>query len=467
MPEVLASRIGSELDSGAVGNLLTYRSLCERGEFEVEGLTVVLAAPCQPEELVALNLLKEAGLLAVTVLLERGGPGRWGGVFGKKPTSLTANYLAELGYDDVGWVEWEDGDKAASRLLSLLQEARAEPNGFLVVYCQDEGEPSFEGLSPLAPAQRAARNVTQVFSDTGSPNTVYARFAEFLKTEVRHRELFSVRESELENLPRLRERFALFREMAEAQERSSVVVIASPTLPVLYDALRRWCDSPSSRGLTLLVHGSGLPPQGRETAGGLTDTGLLLSIPHLKVAVPADESQAQSLFCEIREMRGPAAIVFTGAPAVGLGSQAAPGSGQGRALREGSDASILALGSTVYPALLAAESLQTMGLSVGVYDLRYRRPVDRALIQKALSGVRLAVAVDEHPEAGSFAGLVYTEGEGGPGLLRLNIEVEDAETVLAAAPGEMLTLEHFGLHAEGISKAIKSSMRLAPPTAFG
>lgn len=467
MPELLAGRVGPELDPEAVRTLLTYRSLSSRSEFDLEALTVVLASPCQPEELQALNLLKEAGLLALTVLLERGGPGRWGGVFGKKPTSLTASYLGELGYDDTGWLEWEEGDKATSRLCHLLTEAEAEPNGFLVVYCQDEGEPSIEGLSPLSPGVRASRYVSQVFSEVKTGNTVFARFAEFLKTEVRRRELFAVRESELEDVTQLRSRLSLFREMAEADERSPVLVVASAALPCLYDLIRQWCDAPSSRRLTLMVHRSGLPPQGRDSAGGLTDVGLLLSIPHLRVAIPADESQAQSLFAEIRGLRGPSAIVFTSAPAVGMGSQAAPGAGQGRVLREGSDASILALGSTVYPALLAAESLQTMGLSVGVYDLRYRRPVDRELVEKALSGVRLAVAVDEHPEAGSFAGLLYTGGEGGAGLLRLNIEVEDAEKVLAAAPGEMLTLEHFGLHAEGISKAIKSSMRLAPPTAFG
>lgn len=451
----------------AVSTLMTYRGLTTHQDFEIENLTVVLAAPCQPEELRALADLKQSGLLAMTVLLERGGPGRWGGVFGKKPDSPTANYLMELNYDEGGWLEWEPGEKSLNKLLSVIEDTRTEPNGFFVVYCGEEGEPSFEGESPLNVSQRASKYVSRIFAEARDQNTVFARFAEYLKTEVHRRDMFAVGPGDLEDLGGLRRRLAMFREMAEASESRPILLLHSVALAALYGELRQWCDAPSGVRVTMVVHGSGLPPKGQDCVGGLTDASLLLSIPHLRVAVPADESQAEGLFQEMRESRACSAIVFSSAPAVGFPSHSASASGSVRMLRSGKDASILAIGSTVYPALLAAESLQTMGLDVGVYDMRYRRPIDRKSLQAAIKDVRLVVSVDEHPDAGSFAGHLWSSKENGPRLLRLGIEVEDAENVLAAAPGEMLTLEHFGLHAEGIAKSIKSSMRLAPPTAFG
>lgn len=466
VPELLRQSVGANLTIESVKTLLTYRSLNTQDELELDSLTVVLAAPCQPQELAALGQLKEAGLLALTVLLERGGPGGWG-VFGKKPTSLTANYLSELDYDESGWLEWESQEKSLTKLTGLLEDAKAEPNGLVVVYCGDEGEPSFEGEMALAPSHRASQYVRHVFSEASGTNTVYSRFSEFLKTEVMRKDVFSVRAGELENPSSLRRRFSMFRQLAEESDGSPVLLLPSLSLPLLYSELRTWCDAPSGRQLTLVVHSSGLPPKGQECVGGLTDGNLLLSIPHLVVAVPADENQAQSLFQEAQQTRHPYAIVFSSAPAVGFPSQSSGGSSGGRMLRAGKDASILAMGSTVYPALLAAESLQPLGLDVGVYDVRYRRPMDKELFKQARDGVRLVVAVDEHPDAGGFAGQLWKAEDGGPGLLRLGIEVEDVELVLAAAPGEMLTLEHFGLHAEGIAKSIKSSMRLAPPSAFG
>ena len=103
---------------------------------------------------------------------------------------------------------------------------------------------------------------------------------------------------------------------------------------------------------------------------------------------------------------------------------------------------------------------------MAVVDLRYRRPVDRELLD-SLNRFPLLVSVDEHPEAGGISGHLWRPESAGCKLVRLGIEVRDVQELRTETPEEELTLEHFGLHAEGIARVVRESLRLAPPTAFG
>ena len=103
---------------------------------------------------------------------------------------------------------------------------------------------------------------------------------------------------------------------------------------------------------------------------------------------------------------------------------------------------------------------------MAVVDLRYRKPLDRKLIE-SLNRFPLLVSVDEHTEAGSISGHLWRPDSAKCKLIRLGIEVEQVQRLVDAMLQEDLTLEHFGLHAEGIARVVRENLRLAPPTAFG
>ncbi|MFY8152816.1 MAG: transketolase C-terminal domain-containing protein, partial [Hyphomicrobiales bacterium] len=56
--------------------------------------------------------------------------------------------------------------------------------------------------------------------------------------------------------------------------------------------------------------------------------------------------------------------------------------GRGRVLREGTRVAILSYGTRLGECLLAAQTLDGMGLSTTVADARFAKPLDRALIRR-------------------------------------------------------------------------------------
>ncbi len=464
VPTPLREALGEEWSLSSVEGYLSLRELDKSGATEL--LTVVLAAPCLPEQLAAVRMLETSGHLGCLVVLERRRPASWGGWTLPAPLSplakrhsATGSYLEELGFKDGGWIEWESGERCVAKLREAVDHARVARPGFFVVTLpeedvEEESKPEFAPAELPSGLERAR---------PGSPDTVYGRFSREIPKLVHARKLLWLDESQVEATGKTTElHLRTFRTLESDHPGRPVVVIPSSLLPSLYGELRFWCQDGGPQAPVLVVHSSGIPIAGEPGAGGLTDGHLLMSIPGLTLARPSDEPDARVLFAEAMNLDGPAALVFSQAPAVGLTNSVISQTGKGRRLREGKDIAILAIGSTVFPSLLAAESLQTVGLTVAVHDLRYRRPVDRELLEE-VAHCRLLVTAEEGPESSSFASHLLSSERSSARLLRLTVEVEDLWTRLGQGEDPSLfSLETFGMHAEGIAKAIKSALGMGP-----
>jgi len=80
--------------------------------------------------------------------------------------------------------------------------------------------------------------------------------------------------------------------------------------------------------------------------------------------------------------------------------------GKGELLKEGSDLSIVAIGSTVYPALEAADLLRERGISASVVNARFAKPLDRELILAEAAKTGVLVTVEENALMGGFGSAV-------------------------------------------------------------
>jgi transketolase len=139
------------------------------------------------------------------------------------------------------------------------------------------------------------------------------------------------------------------------------------------------------------------------------DLGILRTIANLTIVAPADATALRQAVAASRDVEGP--IYFR----VGRGrdepvyDEAAPppfAFGRGNQLRDGSDAVIVAVGSTVRASLDAAELLAADGLDVGVIDVSSIKPLDGELILRATARTRRVMTVEEHNRVGGLGAAV-------------------------------------------------------------
>jgi len=153
---------------------------------------------------------------------------------------------------------------------------------------------------------------------------------------------------------------------------------------------------------------SGLVGEDGPTHHGHFDITYLRSLPNMTVMAPKDENELRHMLYTALEHSGPVAIRYprgigTGAP-LDKGYQKLT-IGEAEILREGKDLLIIALGSMVSPSMEAAELLEEEGLSVGVVNCRFVKPLDKRLAEYSSVAGKVLV-VEENIREGGLGGAI-------------------------------------------------------------
>jgi 1-deoxy-D-xylulose-5-phosphate synthase len=147
------------------------------------------------------------------------------------------------------------------------------------------------------------------------------------------------------------------------------------------------------------------------THAGAFDLAYLCTLPNFVVMAAADEVElANMVHTMALHDSGPSAVRYPRGNGRGLPMPASPERleiGKGRIVREGKKVAILSLGTRLEEAEKAAETLEGMGLSTTVADLRFAKPLDEALIRKLLTTHEVAVTIEE-AAIGGFGAHVLT-----------------------------------------------------------
>ncbi len=193
-----------------------------------------------------------------------------------------------------------------------------------------------------------------------------------------------------------------------------------------------------------------------KTHQGLFDLAYLRVLPNVVVMAPRDENELQHLlYTAVRHAaagRGPIAVRYPRGAGVGVPLDADLHEvpiGRAELLRDGQDLAILALGTTVGPALEAGELLAARGLSCAVVDARFVKPLDEGLILDLASRVRGFVTVEEHVLAGGFGSAVL-ELLAAHGY-RLPVERIGVPDEFVEHGKQNVLRAHFQMDAEGIA----------------
>lgn len=197
------------------------------------------------------------------------------------------------------------------------------------------------------------------------------------------------------------------------------------------------------------------------THHGVFDYSFVRMIPNFVHMAPKDENELQHMIYTGVNYGGPIALRYPRGTVQGVPMDKEFKSipiGKGEVLREstGSDLTILAIGSTVYPALDAARILERDGVHVGVVNMRFVKPIDKDLLKKLMAqGTRRFLTVEENVLAGGFGSAVMEALEGESVAIH-RIGIDDHFVEHGTQP---ILREKEGLTAEKIAEKVKT---LAP-----
>lgn len=127
-------------------------------------------------------------------------------------------------------------------------------------------------------------------------------------------------------------------------------------------------------------------------------------------------------------------------------------------MREGADAVIVSYGALTKSALDAAMLLAQEGLSVGVVDARFCKPVDGDMITRVLQPGQAVVTLEEHSLQGGFGSAVL-EYAVAHGLATKQITRLGLPDRLVAHASRKEQLAEVGLDATGIARSVRDAVR--------
>lgn len=143
------------------------------------------------------------------------------------------------------------------------------------------------------------------------------------------------------------------------------------------------------------------------THHAITDIALMRALPEMTVVVAADAAEAGRLVPLVAEWDGPVYLRISRGGALPAQNEHLPLQiGRGLTLRDGADVTLIATGTMVGRAILAADQLASAGVSARVLEIHTVKPLDEELILRAARETGALVTAEEHSVIGGLGGAV-------------------------------------------------------------
>ncbi len=203
---------------------------------------------------------------------------------------------------------------------------------------------------------------------------------------------------------------------------------------------------------------AGLVGEDGPTHHGVFDMAYLRLIPNIIIVSPSDEAELADAVATAVAHDGPIAVRYPRGSAFGVEipeERTILEPGVSRTLREGADATVLAIGRTAHFALQAADMLSDDGYDIRVVDMRWVKPLDLEAI-RAAADTPLIIGVEEGTLLGGFTSAIsevlVDEGIHTP-FVRFGIPDEFVEQ---GAMGDLL--ERVGLAPGPLAQRIRTAI---------
>ena len=143
------------------------------------------------------------------------------------------------------------------------------------------------------------------------------------------------------------------------------------------------------------------------THQSLEDIATMRVLPNMTVVVPCDAEEARKATHALAAHVGPAYLRLNKYDQPAITTSETPFElGRAVTLREGSDLTIIACGSVVSEAVLAADRLTALGISTTVLNMHTIKPLDTDAIFKAAQNTGAFITIEDHQAAGGLGSAV-------------------------------------------------------------
>jgi 1-deoxy-D-xylulose-5-phosphate synthase len=205
--------------------------------------------------------------------------------------------------------------------------------------------------------------------------------------------------------------------------------------------------------VVFMLDRAGLAGPDGPTHHGAFDIGYLRILPNLMIMAPGDAHDLSAMVEFALRQNQPCAIRYPKAAAQTIGQpRAAIEAGRAELLRDGYDGAVICCGALLDDCLHAAELLHEQELDVRVINARFVKPLDRAVIEAALTECPFVVTVEEGALMGGFGSAVL-EVAADAGIATGHVRRLGLPDQFIEHGERQELLAGLGLNAEGIVRA--------------
>ncbi len=193
------------------------------------------------------------------------------------------------------------------------------------------------------------------------------------------------------------------------------------------------------------------------THQAMEDIAITRCLPNLYVLVPCDFWETKKAAIEIAKIEYPVYMRFGREKVPVVTTEKTPFEiGKADIYRDGSDAAVIACGSLVYEALIAAEKLSKEGIDLRVINCHTIKPIDEKSIIKAAKETGALVTAEEHQVHGGM-GSAVAEVVAKHSPVPIEFVAMMDRFGESGEPNELM--HHFGLDSKGIISAVKKVLK--------
>ncbi|MBA7604416.1 Apulose-4-phosphate transketolase subunit B [subsurface metagenome] len=224
-----------------------------------------------------------------------------------------------------------------------------------------------------------------------------------------------------------------------------------------FDQVRMSIAQPGLNVKLVTTHGGISVGEDGTSHQSIEDLSLICSLPGFTVLVPADAIETTEAVKAAVATLGPFYIRLC-RPKLPLvyGEDYRFNLGKAVAMRQGGDATIIAIGLMVKAALEAARNLEREGIYCRVLNMSTLKPIDEAAIEQAAAETGAIVTAEEHLEHGGLGSLVAQVVAQNQPVPMEFVAIKDTYAK-SGKPSELL--ERYGLTEKDIERGVKSAIK--------